>query len=83
MTDRNAVGYHLGLAKLRRDGYVSLDAHREREGMLATQPFIAGGDRLIMNAACGPDGYIKVEAAGRLGKCSRRQRPGRLRYLLR
>lgn len=63
VTDRSAVGYHLGLAKLRRDGYVSLDAHREREGMLATQPFIAGGDRLIMNAACGPDGYIKVEAA--------------------
>ena len=29
--------------------------------MLATQPFMADGDRLVVNAACGPGGYLKVE----------------------
>ena len=59
--DENAIGYHLGLAKLRRDGYVSLDAGREREGLLVTQPFLSPGDRLVINAACGPSGSIRVE----------------------
>ena len=59
--DENAIGYHLGLAKLRRDGYVSLDAGREREGLLVTQPFLSPGDRLVINAACGASGSIRVE----------------------
>ena len=62
VTDWSAVGYHLGLAKLRRDGYVSLDARREREGVLVTQPFVSPGDALVINAACGKDGYVTVEA---------------------
>ena len=29
--------------------------------MVATQPFVSEGDRLVVNAACGPGGYLKVE----------------------
>ena len=29
--------------------------------MLATQPFMSDGDRLIVNAACGRGGYLKIE----------------------
>ena len=31
--------------------------------MLLTEAFIAPGDRLVINACCGPRGYIRVEAA--------------------
>ena len=62
------VGYHLGLAKMRNEGFVSLGAHRVREGLLQTQPFGSHGDRLLINAACGPDGYIKVEVTDPSGK---------------
>ncbi|MBM4437030.1 MAG: hypothetical protein FJ029_07295 [Actinobacteria bacterium] len=61
--DWGKVGLAMGLAKLRKGGFVSIDAHRLREGMLATQPFVAAGDRLVINAACGPGGYVKVEVA--------------------
>ena len=60
--DWNAVGFAMGLAKLRRNGFVSLDANRMREGMILTQPWVSAGDRVVINAACGPDGYVKVEA---------------------
>ncbi len=60
--DWNAVGFALGLTKLRKFGFVSLDAHRMREGMILTQPWVAPGDRVVINAACGSDGYVKVEA---------------------
>jgi hypothetical protein len=53
----------MGMAKMRLNGFVSLGANRVREGMLATQPVVATGDTLVINAACGPDGYIKVEVA--------------------
>ena len=65
--DWEAVGYHLGLARLRLEGFVSLHAHRVREGLLATQPLASPGDRLVINAACGRDGYIKVELADEAG----------------
>lgn len=55
-------GYALGLGKIRRNRFVSIGA-KELEGMIMTQPVVAGGDRLIVNAACGPNGYIKVEVA--------------------
>ena len=60
--DMSLVGFGLGLAKLRKFGFVSLDADRMREGMILTQPWVAPGDRLVINAACGPEGYVKVEA---------------------
>ena len=53
--------YALGIGKLRRNGFVSVGAGETREGMLATQPFMSDGDRLVVNAACGPGGYLKVE----------------------
>ena len=30
--------------------------------MILTQPWVAPGDRVVINAACGPEGYMKVEA---------------------
>ncbi len=54
--------YALGIGALRRHRFVSVGANDTREGMLATQPFMAEGDRLIVNAACGRGGYLKVEA---------------------
>lgn len=52
----------LGLATLRPDGFVSIDS-TVREGVLATPPFISDGRRLVVNAACGPKGYLNVELA--------------------
>ena len=69
------VGYGLGLAKLRKDRFVSLDAGSTREGILTTRPLHTEGDRLVLNAACGKGGSIEVEvtdAADRvLAGCSR------------
>ena len=55
------VGYALGLARMRPDGFVSLDAGREREGLIVTEPMVAPGDRLCINARCRPGGYVRVE----------------------
>jgi hypothetical protein len=49
----------IALAKLRRDGFVSLDA--EDAGELVTKPVIFEGGRLILNLACEADGYATVE----------------------
>ena len=54
------VEYCLGLAMLRRDGYVSLDAG-EMDGSLATKPFKREGDQLEINAVCEDGGYVSVE----------------------
>ena len=61
------VGYALGLAKMRKDGFVSVGANEVREGMMETQPFASNGNRLILNAACGPGGYLKVQVEDQLG----------------
>ena len=50
----------LGLATLRRDGFVSIDS-TVREGILQTLPMISIGDRLTINATCGENGYLLVE----------------------
>ena len=65
--DDEEVQYGLGLAKMRSDGFVSLRANAVREGMLDTQPFVAAGDRLIVNATCGSDGYVKVAVTDETG----------------
>lgn len=65
--DWDHVGYGLGLATMRKDGFVSLGANEVREGLLQTQPLGSEGDRLSINAACGPGGYVKVEVADQLG----------------
>ncbi len=55
------VRFGLGLARLRKEGFVSFDAGPVREGMLATRPLFSEGRRLTLNAACGTGGYILVE----------------------
>jgi hypothetical protein len=50
----------LGFAKLRLDGFVSLDAG-VREGILAAKPFFSDGKYLIVNAECESNGYIEAE----------------------
>jgi len=59
--DHSAVGYALGLAKLRRDGFVSLDAGAVREGSLVTRQLLTEGGRLVLNARVRPGGYVDVE----------------------
>ena len=60
--DKSLIRFGLGLARLRKDGFVSFDAGSVREGFLVTRPFFSEGTRLIINGKCGPNGYIKVEA---------------------
>ena len=53
-------GTSLGLATLRPEGFVSIDS-TVREGIMVTRPFIGEGDQLVVNASCGPEGYLDVE----------------------
>jgi hypothetical protein len=53
-------GYAMGLAKLRKDGFASLDGSHERPGYVLTKPFKSAGDGLTINARCRPGGSIKV-----------------------
>ena len=75
------VGYHLGLARMRNEGFVSLGAHRVREGLLQTQPFGSYGDRLIINAACGARGLHQGRGHRPFGKGHNGKCPGRRRRL--
>lgn len=59
--DINKVGFFLGLAKLRLDGFCSLNAGPVREGILITRPLASSGTGIVMNAECRPGGYIEVE----------------------
>ena len=52
----------VGLAKLRMDGFVSLQAGTA-EGSLTTRPFTFEGERLTINAAA-PQGRVQVEILG-------------------
>jgi len=71
------VMYGLGLAKLRRDGFVSIDAGAVREGILITRALKTDGQQLVLNAACRNDGYIEVEVTNVqervLSRCTRAQ----------
>ena len=60
-TDPDLIRFGLGLARLRKDGFVSFDAGSVREGMLVTRPFSSEGESLTINAKCGGNGYIKIE----------------------
>ena len=55
------VGYHLGLAKLRRDGYVSLTTSPHREGIMVTRPCFMEGNRIVVNAKVDAGGCVDVE----------------------
>lgn len=66
--DMSKVGYHLGLAKMRLDGFVSLDTSPHKEGILVTRSFFPEGNRLVINAKVEPGGYIDVEVTDIAGK---------------
>jgi len=59
--DLDEVRYGLGLAKMRRDGFVSIDAGPVREGIVITRALRSSGTQLVINAECGEGGYIEVE----------------------
>ncbi len=61
VADMAQVGYALGLARMRPDGFVSLDASLEREGLIVTEPLVSDGQQLRVNARCRPGGYLRVE----------------------
>ena len=56
--------YDLGLAKFRRDGFVSLDAD-DRPGSVLTRPLSFTGKRLFVNAEVGDGGSISVSVLSR------------------
>jgi hypothetical protein len=59
--------WEIGLATLRVDGFVSLDAGAE-EGSLLTKPLAFEAGRLRINAAVAPGGYVKGEVVGDNGR---------------
>jgi hypothetical protein len=59
--DVTKVGFFLGLAKLRLDGFCSLNAGPVREGILITRPLASPGTGIVINAECGPGGYVEAE----------------------
>jgi hypothetical protein len=72
LANRHWASYHgdtiksgVGLAKLRLDGFVSVNA--ENEGTMTTKPFVFIGDALELNANA-TGGSIIVEAIGADGK---------------
>lgn len=73
--DPKLVNYGLGLAKLRKDGFVSVDAGPAREGVLITRGLWVEGNTLIINADCRENGSIACEITDSqetvLGRCSR------------
>ena len=57
----------IGLAKLRRDGFVSLNAGA-KGGRIVTRPLTFTGGKLYLNAQIAPGGYIKVGLQSESGK---------------
>ena len=55
------VRYALGLAKIKRDRFVSLDTGPVREGVLITHPIRPRGRQLVVNAACREGGCLRAE----------------------
>ena len=50
----------LGLAIIRPDGFVSVDA-RIREGVVITSPFVSVGSAAVVNIECSGKGYFEAE----------------------
>ena len=60
-TDPGQVGYYLCLAKLRLDGFASLDTSPVRDGYVTTRPLFHQGDRLFINAITATDGFVRIK----------------------
>ena len=67
-TDRKAQqqAAAIGLVRLRRDGFISLDAH-DSEGILLSKSVICGGQELVINARTA-DGYVAAELLDDAGR---------------
>ena len=50
----------MGLATMRPEGFVSIDA-TVRPGLLLTRPFVSDGSQLVVNVECGPRGFFEAE----------------------
>ena len=59
--DLSLARFGLGLAKLRLDGFASLDAGHERRGIFIARPLISDGTQLVINARCRGEGSIAAE----------------------
>ena len=57
------VNYALGLAKMKRDRFVSLAAGPARTGILATRPIFPTGGGLVVNLKCHPGGRLQAAIA--------------------
>lgn len=55
------VGFFLGLAKLRKEGFCSLSSGDVRKGVITTRPMISMGNTLVINARCRNGGSICIE----------------------
>lgn len=63
--DPDKVHLSLGLARLRKDGFASLDTNAYREGTVITRALLSLGTKLVINARCRPGGSIRVEVTDR------------------
>lgn len=52
--------FGLGLARLRKEGFASLDGSRQRPGYVITRPLQTWGSRLSIKARCRKGGTIRV-----------------------
>ena len=59
--DPSLVRFGLGVARLRKEGFVSFDAGPVREGIMVTRPLLSDGQQLMINARCKTNGYVRVE----------------------
>ena len=57
------VDYGLGLAKMKKDRFVSLSSAEAREGVVVTPPISKSGPRLVINARTRSDGLVRVAVA--------------------
>lgn len=57
------VDYALGLAKMKRDRFVSLAAGPARTGILVTRPIFPTGGRLVLNLKCHAGGRLEAAIA--------------------
>ena len=68
--------HRIGLATIRRDRFVSLDAG-EKPGQVVTRPLTFKGTSLYVNAHVSPGGYLKAELQDAAGKPLPRHSLGR------
>ena len=61
--DLSLVGYSMGLAKMKRDRFVSISSAEAREGLFVTPGVFPEGQRLVLYARTRPSGMVRVALA--------------------